>query len=134
MSKEPCEEFITAEDYAEFLRFGNEEGTRSSNIPGEFIKDEDGTIWFVSGGSQCVGSAFCHWHSGMDAVYAVGSSTIANVGIPSHILRDAVDLLEAIDPTKLDSPYDDVERLWLIELGKAALDAEPSEEMQQVYE
>lgn len=134
MDLEPQEEFATPDEYASFLRFGNEEGTRESPIPGEFIKDEDGTIWFVSGGSQCVGCAFCHWHSGMDAVYAVGSSTIANVGIDVEILEEAVSLLEAIDPSKLDSPYDDVERLWLIELSKAAIDAQPSESMQSVYE
>lgn len=121
-------ERMSLEEYAEFLRFDSE-----STIPGEFIKDKDGTIWFSSGGSECVGCAFCNWHSGMDAVYAVGSSTIANVGIDSETLQQAVDILCSLDGNEEIPDQDHIERKWLIELSLAALDADPSEEMQTVY-
>lgn len=124
--------YVEPSDYGNWLRFGDDRG--ESPIPGDFIHDLDGRVWFVSGGSQCVGCAFCNWHSGMDAVYAVGSSTIANVGIDCETLQTAVELLEAIDPDRLDSPYANEERLWLIELGRAALAATPSDDLQTVYE
>jgi len=123
-------EDMSIDEYASYLAFGGDTG--ESPIPGEFIHDDDGTIWFVSGGSQCVGSAFCNWHNGMDAVYAVGSSTIANVGIDCETLEEALDILERIDV--FDSEYDKVERDWLVELGRAALAAAPSESVQYVYE
>lgn len=125
-------EEMSVEDYASFLAFGSEDGCTESPIPGEFIHDFDGRIWFVSGGSLCVGCAFCDWHNGMDAVYAVGSSTIANAGIDCDTLQDAVDLLKRID--QFDSPYDRVERDWLVELAEAALAASPSNDVQYVYE
>jgi translation elongation factor EF-4 len=122
-------EDMTIDEYAGYLAFGDENG--ESPIPGEFIHDTDGVVWFMSGGSQCVGSAFCEWHSGVDAVYAVGSSTIANVGINCDTLRDAIGILEQID--MFDSDYDRVERDWLVELGRAALNAQPSESVQSVH-
>lgn len=123
-------EEMTVENYAVFLAYGSEDGTEESPIPGEFIHDYEGLVWFVSGGGQCVGSAFCMWHSGMDAVYAVGSSTIANVGIDCDTLLKAVNLLESIE--EFDSAYDRVERDWLVELSRAAIQAMPSDEVQYV--
>jgi len=120
---------MTIDEYACYLAYGTD--TEESPIPGEFIRD-DGRVWFVSGGSQCVGCAFCNWHSGMDAVYAVGSSTIANVGIDCETLDEALDILERIDV--FDSEYDRVERDWLVELGRAAINAQPSESVQYVHE
>lgn len=125
-------ETLTVEEYAEFLAYGNEEGTYESPIPGDFIHDYEGKIWFSSGGSQCVGSAFCQWHSDMDAVYAVGSSTVANVGVNLSTLQDAVDLLKQIDV--FDSEHDRVERDWLVELSEAALRSSPSDDLQSVHE
>lgn len=125
-------ETMSAAEYAEFLAYGSEDGCTESPIPGEFIKDEDGKVWFVSGGSQCVGCAFCMWHSDMDAVYAVGSSTIANVGIGCDILQAAVDLLKRIN--LFDCEHDKVERDWLVTLSEAAIAAKPSESLQMVYE
>jgi len=122
-------EDMSIDEYASYLELGGDTG--ESPIPGEFIRDDD-KVWFVSGGSQCVGSAFCNWHNGMDAVYAVGSSTIANVGIDCETLEEALNILERIDV--FDSPYDKVERDWLVELGRAAIAAKPSESVQYVYE
>ena len=125
-------EEMTIDEYESFLAFGASDGSDESPIPGEFIHDFEGLVWFVSGGSQCVGSAFCQWHSGMDAVYAVGSSTIANVGIDCDTLGDAVELLKAV--TIFDSEYDRVERDWLVELAEAAIAATPSDDVQYVYD
>ena len=67
----------------------------------------------------------------MDAVYAVGSSTIANVGIDADTLEMAVCLLENAKP---DNAWDAAERDWLVELSRAALAAEPSDSVRSVYE
>ena len=125
-------ETMSTDEYASFLAFGSEDGRTESPIPGDFIKDEDDKVWFVSGGSQCVGCEFCNWHSGMDAIYAVGSSTIANVGIDCKTLEEAADLLARI--SKFDCEHDRVERDWLVELSRAAIAATPSESVQSVYE
>ena len=122
-------ESMTVDEYYELLAFGDESG--ESPIPGEFVHDKEGKIWFVSGGSECVGCAFCNWHSGMDAVYAVGSSTIANVGIDCDTLQDAVDLLKSIN--LFDSDYDRIERDWLVELSQVALSSAPSNDIQLVH-
>lgn len=124
-------EEMTPDEYYEYLAYGDPE-TGESPIPGEFTHDFEGRVWFVSGGNECVGSAFCQWHSGMDAIYAVGSSTIANVGIDCDTLQEAVDLLESI--SYFDSDYDRVERDWLVELSKAAIKAMPSDDVQRFDE
>lgn len=130
-SEEIRERFDSPDEYGDYLRFGGADGW--SPIPGEFIKDYE-RIWFVSGGSQCVGSAFCKWHNGMDPIYSVGSCTIANIGVTPEKLEEAVMILEAMDGFNLIDKYDHEERKWLIELSRAALSASPSDDVQFVYE
>jgi hypothetical protein len=43
---------------------------------------------------ESIGTRLCQWHSGMDAIYAVGSSAIAYHPVPPSVVRDAVDLLD----------------------------------------
>ena len=128
--RELMREQLSPEEYASYLAFGDED-TGEAPVPPEFIKDDDDQVWFVSGGNKCVGCEFCNWHNGMDAVYAVGSSTVANVGVPVEVLKDAITLLEACDP---DNEYDRAERDHLIVLSKAAVLAEPSKEVQYAYD
>lgn len=122
-------EFICPDEYADYLRYGTDQV--QSHIPGDFIHDLQGVFWFVSGGSQCVGSAVCDWHGGPDsACYAVGSCTIANAGINGEYLSACITELESIKYEDDDALFCNQERLWLIELFKFALASNPDEECQ----
>lgn len=97
-------------------------------IPLDFIRTETGA-WFVS---PDFGNWLCHWHNGMDRVYAAGSTVIANREVPLSVIEDAIERMELnyIDKVQSGEIYDAVEAQVLIEVMRDAYNAEPSEEPQ----
>lgn len=97
-------------------------------IPMDFVRTKTGA-WFAS---PDFGSWLCHWHSGMDRVYAAGSTVIANLEVPLDVLEDAINLMERNQREKIERGelHDAMEALALVGVMQAALNAKPSEEPQ----
>ena len=127
----------TVGEYEDRLLYGEPDTGMDIGICREFVRDKD-RVWFASGGDECFGQELCQWHSGMDAIYAAGSSTIANVGVPLDVLEEAIQLMDrnakeaqAGQPgVALPYPYEAAHARCLSLVMKAALDAQPSEEIQ----
>jgi hypothetical protein len=119
------------------MLWGDENGYDRPICP-EFLRDKD-CVWFVRGGGECFGEQLCQWHSGMDAIYAAGSSTIAGYGVPLEVLKEAIELMDRNamaascdqdEPWCPARPYDAAHARVLSAVMKAALKAPPSDEVQ----
>lgn len=120
----------SADDYYGRLLYGDSE-TGEPLIPTDFIRTPTGA-WFTS---PDFGSWLCHWHNGMDRIYAAGSSVIANREVPLEVIEDASALLRrrAQEAESSGRVHDANEASALAEVMAAALKATPSEEP-QMYE
>lgn len=113
----------SVEDYGSRLRY-------DGGLAMEFIRTTTGA-WFVRGGFDCIGGELHQWHNGCDDVYAAGSQIVAGNEVSLALLSDAVDTLEAAASASTNA-YDREHAGALLDLMKAALQAEPSEELQYV--
>jgi hypothetical protein len=121
----------TVEEYESRLLWGDENGNDRAACP-DFVRDED-CVWFVRGGGECFGQQLCQWHSGIDWVYAAGSSTIAGHGVPLDVLEGAIQLMDrSAMVADQDRPYDAAHARAISAVMKAALKASPSEEVQSL--
>ena len=121
----------SVEEYEDRLLYGMPDTGEDSGICRDFKRDSD-KVWFVSGGSECFGQELCQWHNNCDAIYAAGSSTISNVGVPLTVLEDAIPLMDhnALCADASGDEYNAAHARCLAKVMKAALAAKPSEEVQ----